>query len=88
MMHSFPITTRWVRSHTPGQQAARDQVRAATEATCRACQWFSAPQEKCAHPRTRDFTLCWSSRRRSRPWTHGAPAGPACPLSAPNAGPA
>lgn len=55
------------------------------EAACRACEWFNAPQQKCAHPNTATWARCWSCLSRDRPWLK--PGGhDACPLGAKPAG--
>lgn len=70
------ITGRVARpraNHVPGVR----------EAACRACEWFCAPQEKCAHPNTARWAKCYSCAARVRPWLQ--PGGhDACPLGAKN----
>ena len=46
-----------------------------TEAKCRGCDLFCAPQSKCAHPRLRAWPVCYGSPLRIQPWR-----GLRCPL--------
>jgi hypothetical protein len=59
---------------TPPQPERRNP-RLSTEETCRACDLFCAPQTKCAHPRSKSWSVCYGSPLRVQPWK-----GLICPL--------